>query len=57
MENEDSLQIGPVDEDLFWNNEDHWHLLDGYTENEFDADGNLQSKPRVKTILQDISVR
>ena len=48
MENEDSLQIAPVDEDVFWKNESHWHLLDGYTE-----DGDPKSKLRVNiTFLQ-----
>ena len=42
MEDEKSVQIQPVDEDVFWANQDHWHMLDGYTE---DGDPNGNPKP------------
>lgn len=32
MEDESSVFISSVDESKFWENRDHWHLLDGYTE-------------------------
>ena len=42
MEDEKSVQIESVDEDIFWANQDHWHLLDGYTEG---GDPNGAAKP------------
>jgi len=31
-EDESSIQISEVDQEAFWKNKDHWHLLDGYSE-------------------------
>ena len=42
MEDEKSVQISPVDEEIFWQNQDHWHLLDGFTEG---GDPNGNPKP------------
>lgn len=46
LEDESSVQIKPVDEDKFWKDPDHWHLLDGYT-----VDGNPKSKPRPNSYM------
>ena len=46
MEDESSVQISPIDENHFWDNPDHWHLLDGFTQ-----DGNPSSPPRPNSFL------
>ena len=46
MEDESSVQIASTDEDTFWENKDHWHLLDGLT-----VDGNPESKARPNSYM------
>lgn len=38
-EDESSILISEVDQEAFWKNQDHWHLLDGYSEG---TDANKQ---------------
>ena len=46
MEDESSVLISKVDESKFWEEREHWHLLDGYTE-----DGNPDSKARPNSFM------
>ena len=46
MEDESSVFISPVEESKFWDNKDHWHLLDGYTEG-----GDPEGDPRPNSFM------
>ena len=46
MEDKSSVFISPVEESKFWDNQDHWHLLDGYTEG-----GDPEGDPRPNSFM------